>query len=193
MKISAHISRLLVPALVMGLMSGAALAPAQPERLSIDELAPLKDAIQLAGVTALTSAQESNIRALIATFKNTHKPSFIAAAQEARTTYENAILYGDNVTAESQAEIIGKAQAAEMIQREKDVAIFAINVISILRSNPGQVEGLVLRFGGSRIVRLAISFVEKPDSSSPDPSGFAPILRSSDPGSRGRLPSDSNQ
>jgi hypothetical protein len=193
MKTSIPISRLLVPALVIGLMSGTAFASAQPERLSMDELAPLKDAIQLAGVTSLTSAQESNIRALIATFKNTHKPSFIAAAQEARTTYENAILYGDNATAESQAEIIGKAQAAEMIQREKDVAIFAINVISILRNNPGQVEGLVLRFGGSRIVRLAINFVERQDSSSPDPSGFSPTSRGSDPGSRGRLSPDFNQ
>jgi len=185
MKACVHIIRLLIPVLVVGLMSSAVLVLAQQDRPPVDELAPLKDAIQLAGVSPLTPAQESSILALIETFKNTHTPSPSTAAQDARTIYENAILYGDTATAENQGEIIWKNREAEIIQHEKDAAIFAINVISILRTNLGQVEGMILRIGGSRLVKVAISLVERPGDAGFEPPIFYPGLRGSGPGPRG--------
>jgi hypothetical protein len=207
MKTYMHIIRLLIAALVMGLMSSVAFALAPPERPPVDELAPLKDAIQLAGVEPLSSFQEISIQALIDAFKNTHDPSSSAIVQEARAIYENAILFGDAATAESQAEILWKDREAELIQREKDDAAFAIDVIAILRTNPGQIEGLTLRIGISRLVRLAISLVERSGHAGFEPPviilgfrgfgsgvlgfGFSP--RGFGAGSRGTLPPNLNQ
>lgn len=177
MKTRVHISRLLIPALVVGLMSSTVLVFAQQDRPLMDELAPLKDAIQLAGVSPLTPAQESSILALIEAFKNTHDFLPGTAEQDARNIYENAILYGDSATAENQAEIIWKNREAKIIQHEKDAALFAINVISILRTNLGQVEGMILRIGGSRLVKLAIGLVEKPGDAGFEPPVFYPGFR----------------
>jgi hypothetical protein len=162
MKTCLLISRTLILALALGLIAGAVSAFAQSERPPMDNLAQLKNAIQTAGVSALTSTQESSIQALIIAFRDAHKPAAVAAGQDARTAYENAILNGDNATAAAQAIILANAQTAAIAQREKDSAAFAISVISILKTNAGQVEKLVANMGASRFVRLVLGLAGGP-------------------------------
>jgi hypothetical protein len=173
------ISRTIIPALALGLIACAVSAFAQSERPPMDNLAQLKNALQTAGVSALTSTQESSIQALITAFRDAHKPSPVAAGQDARTAYENAILNGDNATAAAQAAILANAQTADIAQREKDAAVFAISAISILKTNAGQVEGLVASMGANRFVRLVLGLAG-------GPGGFG--LRGGGPGRGGNGP-----
>jgi hypothetical protein len=168
MKTYSNIVRTLMLVLTLGLIGGAVSAFAQSGMPPMDNLAQLKNALKTAGVSALTSAQESSIQALITAFRDAHKPSPNTAGQDARAAYENAILNGDNATADAQAAILANAQTADRAQRDKDAAAFAINVIAILKTNAGQVEGLVSNMGASRFVKLALGLAGG------GPGGFGP-------------------
>jgi len=163
MRTRLHVSRLLIPALALGLMSGAAVSMAQPDMPPMDTLAPLKAALDDAGASALSSTQESSINALITEFRNAHqKPAQNTDIQHARMAYENAILNGDSATAETQAGIIGAAQAADMVQRETDTAAFAINVLAALKTGSGQIDALTGQLGKSGFVQLILSLAGGP-------------------------------
>jgi len=129
---------------------------AQTEMPARDDLAGLKNALAIAGASALTSTQESSITTLIAEFRSTHKPSQNTALQTARTAYENAILGSDSATAASQAVVIGNIQSAEMVKRESDAAVFAINAVNILKTQSGQLDALITQMGSSGTVRLLL-------------------------------------
>jgi len=155
-------SRLLILFLALALMTGVSAVLAQTDMPARDNLAGLKNALQGAGATALTSTQESSINTLITEFRSAHKPSQNTALQTARAAYENAILSGDKATAASQATVIGSAQAAEMVQRETDAAVFAISVANILKTQSGQLDALVTKIGSSGTVRLVLNLVGGP-------------------------------
>ena len=105
MKNRFHAGRLLIPVLLAGLTGGAALALAQPDMPSTDILARLKNSLQAAGASALTSAQEASINTLIVEFMDARRdqPQTARSDESARTAYENAILNGDSATAASEA------------------------------------------------------------------------------------------
>ena len=155
-------NRLLIPLLALALVSGTAATMAQTEMPARDNLAGLKNALQNAGAAALTSTQESSINSLIADFRGAHKPSPNTALQTARTAYENAILSGDQVTAAAQAQVIGNAQSAQMVQRETDAAVFAIGVVNILKTQSGQLEALIAKMGSGGAARLLLSLAGGP-------------------------------
>lgn len=157
--------RLLILALTLAV--GAATAMAQAGLPARDNLAGLKNALEGAGAAALTSAQESSINTLITEFRNAHKPTANSALQTARAAYENAILSGDSATAASQAAVIGNAQAAEMAQHESDVALFAIQVASILKTQGSQLDALISKLGSGKAVRLLLGLAG-------GPGGFGP-------------------
>ncbi len=176
MKTRLHTSRLLIPVLTLGLISGITISAAQQDVPPMDALAPLKAALQAAGASALTSAQESSIQTLITQFRNAHqKPAPNTDIQNARTAYEKAILNGDNATAATQAGIIGNAQAADMVQRETDSASFAIGVIAILKTESGQVDALIAQVGTSGFVRMVLGLAGgRPGGFGPRPGGPGP-------------------
>jgi hypothetical protein len=172
MKTGTSISHLLVSILLIGLISGFAVAQAQPARPAMDPATVLKNALQSAGAAALTSAQESSIKALVEQYRITRpKPSENTAVQSARTAYETAILNGDSATAVSQAAILGNAQASETAQRESDAAVFAIGVLNILKTGSGQVDALITRMGSSGLVRLLLNLAGGPRGFGPGPGG----------------------
>jgi hypothetical protein len=156
------IGRLLKPVLALALISGTVVVMAQTNAPARDDLAMLKVALQDAGAAPLTSAQEANINTLIADFRSAHRPSPNAAIQSARSAYETAILGGDSATASAQAQAIGNGQAADMVQRESDVAEFAINVVNILKTQSGQLEALTAKLGASGTVRLLLNLAGGP-------------------------------
>jgi hypothetical protein len=86
MKTKPRIRRFLIPAPALGLMGGFTLCHAQPGAPPRDGLALLKDALQAAGASALTSMQERGIRDLIAGFRESHRsPPQNNAVQDVRT------------------------------------------------------------------------------------------------------------
>jgi hypothetical protein len=122
---------------------------------TMDVLAPLKDALQKAGAAALTSTQETSIKALIDDFRNAHQASAPSTTmQAALATYENAILNSDRSTAALEAKAIAAAQADEMATRETESATLAINILGYLNST--QVNALITQQGKSGLVRLLL-------------------------------------
>jgi hypothetical protein len=148
--------------LVLALIAGTAAVLAQTTLPTRDDLAGLKNALQNAGAPALTSEQENTINTLIGNFRSAHKPSQNSALQTARTAYENAILAADSATAVSQAQVIGNVQAAEIVKRESDAAIFAINAVQILKTQSGQLDALITKMDSSGTARLLLSLVAGP-------------------------------
>lgn len=147
--------------LAVSLASGIAMA--QPARPPMNPLASLKSALESSGAAALTSAQESSIQTLLTEFRNNHlreEPN--ASLQGARTAYEEAILGGDSGAAAAQAVVIAIAQSEQMVQRESDLADFAINMVAILKTGDGQLAALTTQLGTSGAVRLLTSLAGGP-------------------------------
>jgi len=170
MKNRFHAGRLLIPVLLAGLTGGAALALAQPDMPSTDILARLRNSLQAAGASALTSAQEASINTLIVEFMDARRdqPQTARSDESARTAYENAILNGDSATAASEAVALSNARATGMAQREADAAALAIRIIEVLKvDSTAQVDALVTQLGKSGFVRLILSLAG-------GPGGFGP-------------------
>jgi hypothetical protein len=171
MKTNLLMSRMLIPALALGLASGVPFVLAQPDMPMRAPLAHLKTALQNAGAQELTTEQENSIEALITEFRNSHQRAVQSEeVKNASAAYEDAILRGDSAAAASQAEILGRAQAAAMVQRESDAASFAINVINILRADPGQADALITQMGTRGFVRMILNLVGGPGR----PGGLGP-------------------
>ena len=133
-------------------------------RRTRDPLGHLKSALLEANATALTSAQETSLTALITSFQTAHetRPTPSTAEQNARTAFDTAILNQDNAGAAAQAAIIATEQGVNSIQRQKDLANFGIEVVKILRTSGDQVNPLITRFGSSGAARLILSLAGGP-------------------------------
>jgi len=163
MKTQTNITLLLIPVLAIGLIFGAATAQAQQERPRMNIIAPLKMALKAAGAPELSAEQESEIRTLITDFRNAHpRPVPNADIPDARKAYEEAILNGDSAGAASQAELIAKERLDHMVQLQADEAVFAVNVMGVLNSDPAQAEALTTQMGTRGFVRLVLSLVNNP-------------------------------
>ena len=150
----------------------------EQNRRTRDPLGRLKNALQEANATALTSAQETSLTALITNFQTARetRPTPSTAEQNARTAFDTAILNQDSAGAAAQAAIIATEQGVNSIQRQKDLANFGIEVVKILRTGGDQVNPLITRFGSSGAARLILSLAGGP--------GFGPGR----PGPRGPRP-----
>lgn len=161
MKTQMNIKLLFISVLVFGLMCGAAAAQEQPERPRMNVLAPLERALNAAGASELSSEQESEIRALITEFRETHpRPVQNTDIPDARKAYEEAILEGDSNSAAALAESIANERHNNMVQRQADAAVFAVNAIGILDS--GQVDALTTQMGTRGFARLILSLANRP-------------------------------
>jgi hypothetical protein len=149
--------------LALGFTSAIPIASAQRDMSRMNPLAPLKNALNTAGAPGLTAEQESRIQELLKEFRDAHRgPIQNEDIPNARTAYEDAILNGDSAAAAAQARVLGNAQAAEMVQRESDAADFAINVINILRADPGQADAVIAQIGERDFVRMILRLVGGP-------------------------------
>ncbi len=174
MKTRFHIILLLFSVMALGLPAAFPQAPAKPQVPPIDGLGRLQIALQAAGAPSLAAAQQSGIRTLILEFRKARRNAVLnTALQGARKVYENAILNKDLSTAASQAQIIANAQAEGAVQRETDIAAFAIEVIKILETEPPQVDALINQIGKNGFVRLILSLAGVPGG--PRPAGPAPF------------------
>jgi hypothetical protein len=163
MKRKLPVGRIGIALLVLGLASAVPIAAAQQDTSRMNPLAPLKNALNAAGAPGLTAEQESRIQELLKEFRDTHHgPIQNEDILNARTAYEDAILNGDSAAAAAQARILGSAQAAEMVQRESDAADFAINVINILRADPGQADMVIAQIGARDFVRMILRLAGGP-------------------------------
>jgi hypothetical protein len=146
----------LVIGVVQGMSQGKAQPPMHPPT------AQLNRALQEAGASPLSSMQEQDILAFVKAFRDAHKTQPDASIRSARAAYERAILSGDSAMAVSQAQVIASAQAAETLQREKDSAVFAIGVLSILRADSIQFSALKTALGETGVVRLVLELAGRP-------------------------------
>jgi hypothetical protein len=166
MKAKGYKNRLLIQILALALVAGAQSAMAQsqqrPPMQPPDALAQLKEALQASGASALSSAQESAIQALIKEFREAHKKAPEASLQSERAAYDSAILSGDRAAIVTQAQIIANAQAAGLMQQEIDTAAFAINALNILKADATQYNALVAKLTENGLLRLVLNLAGGP-------------------------------
>ena len=128
--------------------------PAQPP----DALRQLNDALQRAGAPPLTTDQAQQIRALIQDFRASSRPAPPSSAvQQARGSYEAAILKGDLAAATAQIPTLVREQTANAPARMQAEAALAINVLQVLRTNGDQLALLQKSLDGNQLARLLLS------------------------------------
>jgi Spy/CpxP family protein refolding chaperone len=118
-----------------------------------DSLASIKQALNKAGATALDSAQEAALTALITNFRKAHQPGVPdPSTQTARDAYTSAIL-AKNVTAATSA---ADNLASLLLTRQRTMmeaeAGFQIQALSVLTA--GQVAALQNGIGNDGILRV---------------------------------------
>ncbi|HYE72782.1 MAG TPA: hypothetical protein VEF04_05600 [Blastocatellia bacterium] len=117
------------------------------QRQEFDPLMPLKQALKEANAPDLSSAQEEQLKTLVQNFREAHKPEPNEAARDAHRAYDDAILAGDTGAAQAAAQAIVNATTAEAAAHLRDAAALKIQVIAVLKANPGQFNALTQRFG----------------------------------------------
>lgn len=168
------------------MISSAIIAVAQPQqRPQRDALGFLKRALTEATAPALTAAQETQLNALIASFREAQPDGPDEQLDEARTAYNNAVLAGDASTAAAQTAIIANRSAALTTTRLQADAQFKIAVLAVLKSG-GQWDALQQKFGAERVLGIVGSLAGGRGFGGPGGPGHGFGPRSGDgPGRRG--------
>jgi len=128
--------------------------PAQPP----DPLRQFNDALQRAGAPVLTADQAKQILAYLEDFRTATRfgpPS--DAVQQARISYETAILHGDLAAATAQIPTLVSEQLNNGPARMQAEAALAVHVLQVLRSNGDQFALLQKNMNGNQLVRLLLS------------------------------------
>ena len=153
-----EVSRLAAWVLFIGLTAGVGVRAQNPGQTARDPLAGLKRALASAGAPALTSAQESELNALITARRAAlegQTPSTVL--QTAQLAYNDAILASNLAAAQAQADLIANEQAGIARTALKDSAKFQIDVLNVLKSNGAQYSLLLGRLGTQGVSRLLAS------------------------------------
>ncbi len=119
---------------------------AQPQRPTRDPLSFLKRAITEANAPALTTAQETELTALITAYRDAQPDEPDAELEAAQDAYNAAILAGNATEAAAQATVIANRIAVLSKARLDLQARFEIAVLANL-NNGGQLEPLKTKFG----------------------------------------------
>jgi hypothetical protein len=181
MKTKRNTKQWLISLLVLGLICTATTVLAQQNKPRMNPLAPLQRALSAAGAAELSPEQETEIQSLMLQFRENHQRQFEATdLQSAHKAYEEAILNGDSGAAASQAALMANARIEEMVQRQIEVADFAINAIAILDPESGRADALIDQMGTRGFVRLITGLVNRPARA-----GFGAGLREGPRGGRG--------
>jgi len=145
--------------LVLGVvLLGMAQGP--PPRPEGDPLRPLKQALEDAGASQLSSDQEVQLKALIKSFHDSLPkpgppgPGPDDAMRAAHRAYDQAILAGDVAAAQAQATAIANQMAAIGSAQLRAEASFQIQVLNILKAGGNQLPALLQRFGSAGLPGL---------------------------------------
>jgi hypothetical protein len=141
--------------LMCALVGSTVVAVAQPQRpqRERDPLSFLKRALTEASAPALTTAQETQLNALITSFREAQPDGPDEQLDAARTAYNNALLAGDVATATAQAAIIANRSGALLATRLQADTEFKIAVLTVLKSG-GQLDALQQKFGAERVLGI---------------------------------------
>lgn len=148
--------RAIFVATTMLCLSVAAFAQQRPQ---FDPLMRLKHALQSANASALSSAQEDQLKALIQQARESHPGAPDSALEAAHTALESAIFAGNQAAADAQAAIIANLSSVMMSNRLKGHTAFTIQAINVLKANQAQLDALVQKIGSSGVVQLMGSLV----------------------------------
>ncbi len=124
--------------------------PAGPHR---DPLTRLKNALQAAGASALTTDQQTQLQSQITAYKTARQGQAPSASLQAdRSQLESAILAKDSAAAKAAADKIAADMAGNITSHLEDQANFAIQALSVLSGD--QVTALQNHVGSAGVVRL---------------------------------------
>jgi hypothetical protein len=126
------------------------------QAISRDPLGALKRALSQASAPALTTQQETDLTALITTYKAALPDGEDPALQTAHEAYDAALIAGDLAAAQTQAQAIAARLAALNLTRLNLQAKFEIDVLANLNAG-GQLTPLVTKFEADRVLALVRS------------------------------------
>ena len=137
------------------LASIVALALAQESgRPAPDHLRGLRQALTEADAPALSSDQETQLKALATTFHTAqNQPNNRTAMMAARTALDNAILAGDTAGVQTQSAVIANLMSAQMQTRLQAEANFKVQTLALLNAG-GQLTPLTQKFTAPGVLRL---------------------------------------
>jgi|WetSurSiteA1Bulk_404760.scaffolds.fasta_scaffold23296_2 hypothetical protein len=153
---------------ILGLCLGAALPLSAQRRqgqriaratqTARDPLVSLRQVLNKAGATALSSAQEQQLNDLITMFKSERKAQGQdSALQSARKNYETAILTGDVANATNAADELAKLLSTRLSARLEANASFRAKAYTVLQSD--QVSALESSIGKDGLLRVLRSLI----------------------------------
>jgi hypothetical protein len=122
-----------------------------------DALRSLRRAIAQADAPALTTAQETQLSALVTSYQEALPDESDEALEDARDAFRAAVLAGDLTAAAAQATIIANRTAALTSAKLQAEAQFLSGVLGVLRSG-GQLDPLIAEFGSDRILSILGGF-----------------------------------
>ncbi len=136
--------------LMLGVMIAGVTTFAQRQH---DPLGSLKRAITQAGAPSLTTQQETDLTALITSYRDAQATEPDAALEAARDAFNAAILKGDLAAAQAQSVLIANRSAELTNARLQALAKFEIDVLTILKTG-GQLDALSQKFGDDRLLNI---------------------------------------
>ena len=131
---------------------------AQSAQATHNSLTMLRNALNQAGATALSAAQEQQLNDLAGNFKNERKAqSPDSALQSAKKNYDAAILSGNAAEASSAAEQLAKALQVRSTTNLEARATFLAKAYAVLSSDQvNALEGSIGKTGVLRVLRSLI-------------------------------------
>ena len=144
----------LLSLLLLASIVALALAQESGQRPAPDHLPSLRQALTEAGAPALSSDQETQLKALATTFHTAqNQPNNRTAMMAARTALDNAILAGDMASIQTHSAVIANLMSAQMQTRLQAEANFKVQTLALLNAG-GQLTPLTQKFTAPGVLRL---------------------------------------
>lgn len=124
----------------------------QQNRAAHDPVAKLNRALEGAGASALTAAQQEELLSRINEYKSTRDTNANATLSAAKNEVEAAILAKNEAALSAASEIVAGQIAAHAGEKIRELGRFGIQVLNIL--TPEQVEALRTKYGSTGLVHM---------------------------------------
>jgi Spy/CpxP family protein refolding chaperone len=137
---------------------GRRMAMMQGSQTTRDSLVTLRNALNQAGATALSSAQEQQLKDLISTFRSERKSqSPDTVLKSAKKNYDEAILSGNVANATTAADQLAKAVSDRSLKSFEARATFLAKAYAVLQSD--QVSALESSVGKDGVLKALRSLI----------------------------------
>lgn len=124
----------------------------QQNPAAYDPVAKLNRALEGAGASALTAAQQQELLSRINEYKSTRDTTAAATLNAAKNEVESAILSKNEAALSAASEIVAGQIAAHAGEKIRELGRFEIQVLNIL--TPEQVEALRTKYGSTGVVHM---------------------------------------